>query len=148
MDSLIKLREVSYETIIFLCLILRESSDFRHNMRLKSNWAITFYPDGWNVEEYRGYWEAPNFEDLGFQVEVLDISSFWWEKQLKPKFLSSKAKLLLYFYGNTFTFCKNQKKKHLLPWIKEQITARITAKDIDYNKIMDDKVVAKELNDI
>ena len=69
-----------------------------------------------------------------------------------------QSKLLYISGGNTFYLLQELKKKELLFLIKEQIAdgmvyvgesagAIITAKDIDYNKIMDDKAVAKELND-
>ena len=128
MDSLSnreKLREVSYETIIFMLL-------------------------------FCGYIDEAlqTFEDLGFQVEVLDISACDRETAQAKIF---QSKLLYISGGNTFYLLQELKKKQLLSLIKEQIAdgmvyvgesagTIITAKDIDYNKIMDDKTVAMELN--
>ena len=118
---------------------------------------VLFIPTAGNVEEYRGYIDEAlqTFEDLGFQVEVLDISVCDRETAQAKIF---QSKLLYISGGNTFYLLQELKKKHLLSLIKEQIAdgmvyvgesagAIITAKDIDYNKIMDDKAVAKELND-
>ena len=118
---------------------------------------ILFIPTAGNVEEYRGYIDEAlqTFEDLGFRVEVLDISACDRETAQAKIF---QSKLLYISGGNTFYLLQELKKKQLLPLIKEQIAdgmiyvgesagAVITAEDIDYNKIMDDKAVAKELND-
>ena len=77
---------------------------------------VLFIPTAGNVEEYRGYIDEAlqTFADLGFQVEVLDISA-------------CDADGMVY--------------------VGESAGAIITAKDIDYNKIMDDKEVAGELSD-
>ena len=118
---------------------------------------VLFIPTAGNVEDYRGYIDEAlqTFEDLGFQVEVLDISACDRETAQAKIF---QSKLLYISGGNTFYLLQELKKKQLLSLIKEQIAdgmvyvgesagAIITAKDIDYNKIMDDKAVAKELND-
>ena len=118
---------------------------------------VLFIPTAGNTEEYRGYINEAllAFEDLGFQVEILDISACDRETAQAKIF---QSKLLYISGGNTFYLLQELKKKQLLPLIKEQIAdgmvyvgesagAIITAKDIDYNKIMDDKAVAKELND-
>ena len=118
---------------------------------------VLFIPTAGNVEEYRGYIDEAlqTFEDLGFQVEVLDISVCDRETAQAKIF---QSKLLYISGGNTFYLLQELKKKQLLPLIKEQIAdgmvyvgesagAIITAKDIDYNKLMDDKTVAKELSD-
>ena len=118
---------------------------------------VLFIPTAGNVEDYRGYIDKAllAFEDLGFQVELLDISACDRETAQAKIF---QSKLLYISGGNTFYLLQELKKKQLLPLIKEQIAdgmvyvgesagAIITAKDIDYNKIMDDKAVAKELND-
>ena len=117
---------------------------------------VLFIPTAGNVEEYRGYIDEAlqTFEDLGFQVEVLDISACDRETAQAKIF---QSKLLYISGGNTFYLLQELKKKQLLSLIKEQIAdgmvyvgesagAIITAKDIDYNKIMDDKTVAMELN--
>ena len=118
---------------------------------------ILFIPTAGNVEEYRGYIDEAlqTFEDLGFQVEVLDISACDREEAQAKIF---QSKLLYISGGNTFYLLQELKKKQLLPLIKEQIadgmvyvgesaSAIITAQDIDYNKLMDDKAVAEELHD-
>ena len=117
---------------------------------------VLFIPTAGNVEEYRGYIDEAlqTFEDLGFQVEVLDISACDRETAQAKIF---QSKLLYISGGNTFYLLQELKKKQLLSLIKEQIAdgmvyvgesagAIIIAKDIDYNKIMDDKTVAMELN--
>ena len=117
---------------------------------------VLFIPTAGNVEDYRGYIDKAllAFEDLGFQVELLDISACDRETAQAKIF---QSKLLYISGGNTFYLLQELKKKQLLPLIKEQIAdgmvyvgesagAIITAKDIDYNKIMDDKTVAMELN--
>lgn len=118
---------------------------------------ILFIPTAGNVEEYRGYIDEAlqTFADLGFQVEILDISACDRETAQAKIF---QSKLLYISGGNTFYLLQELKKKQLLSLIKEQIAdgmvyvgesagAIITAKDIDYNKLMDDKSVAAELND-
>jgi len=118
---------------------------------------VLFIPTAGNVEEYRGYIDEAlqTFADLGFQVEVLDVSACDRETAQAKIF---QSKLLYVSGGNTFYLLQELKKKQLLSLIKEQVAdgmvyvgesagAIITAKDIDYNKIMDDKAVAKELND-
>ena len=118
---------------------------------------VLFIPTAGNVEDYRGYIDEAllAFEDLGFQVELLDISACDRETAQAKIF---QSKLLYISGGNTFYLLQELKKKQLLSLIKEQIAdgmvyvgesagAIITAKDIDYNKLMDDKSVAAELND-
>ena len=118
---------------------------------------VLFIPTAGNVEEYRGYIDEAlqTFADLGFQVEILDISSCDRETA-QTKIIQSK--LLYVSGGNTFYLLQELKKKQLLSLIREQIVdgmvyvgesagAIITAKDIDYNKLMDDKGVATELHD-
>ena len=118
---------------------------------------VLFIPTAGNVEEYSGYIAEAlqTFADLGFQVEILDISACDRETAQAKIF---QSKLLYISGGNTFYLLQELKKKQLLSLIKEQIAdgmvyvgesagAIITAKDIDYNKLMDDKTVAKELSD-
>ena len=117
---------------------------------------VLFIPTSGNVEEYRGYIDdaLQTFADLGFQVEILDISACDRETAQAKIF---QSKLLYVSGGNTFYLLQELKKKQLLSLIKEQIAdgmvyvgesagAIITAKDIDYNKLMDDKSVAEELS--
>ena len=118
---------------------------------------VLFIPTAGNVEEYRGYIDEAlqSFADLGFQVEVLDISACDSETAQAKIF---QSKLLYVSGGNTFYLLQELKKKQLLSLIKEQIAdgmiyvgesagAVITAEDMDYIRLMDDKAVAKELND-
>ena len=118
---------------------------------------VLFIPTSGNVEEYRGYIDEAlqTFADLGFQVEILDISACDRETAQAKIF---QSKLLYVSGGNTFYLLQELKKKHLLSLIKEQIAddmvyvgesagAVITAEDIDYIRLMDDKEVAGELSD-
>ena len=144
---------------LFLCSYFEGVKDlFRQYASEKQlDNQVLFIPTAGNVEEYRGYIDEAlqTFEDLGFQVEDLDISVCDRETAQAKIF---QSKLLYISGGNTFYLLQELKKKDLLFLIKEQIAdgmvyvgesagAIITAKDIDYNKIMDDKAVAKELND-
>ena len=110
-----------------------------------------------NVEEYRDYIDEAKvvFEDLGFAVEVLDLDQTDQETAQAKIF---QTKLLYIAGGNSFYLLQELKKKHLLSLIREQIAdgmvyvgesagAIITAEDIDYSKLMDDKGVAGELSD-
>ena len=118
---------------------------------------VLFIPTAGNIEEYRGYIDEAllAFEDLGFQVEILDISACDRETAQAKIF---QSKLLYVSGGNTFYLLQELKKKQLLFLIKEQIAdgmvyvgesagAVITAEDIDYIRLMDDKEVAGELSD-
>ena len=118
---------------------------------------VLFIPTAGNVEEYRGYIDEAlqAFADLGFQVEVLDIAACDRETAQAKIF---QSKLLYVSGGNTFYLLQELKKKQLLSLIKEQIAdgmvyvgesagAVITAEDIDYIRLMDDKEVAGELFD-
>ena len=118
---------------------------------------VLFIPTAGNVEEYRGYIDEAlqSFANLGFQVEVLDIS-FCDRETAQAKIFQTK--LLYIAGGNSFYLLQELKKKHLLSLIREQIAdgmvyvgesagAIITAEDIDYSKLMDDKGVAGELSD-
>ena len=118
---------------------------------------VLFIPTAGNTEEYRGYIDEAllAFEDLGFQVEVLDIAACDRETAQAKIF---QSKLLYVSGGNTFYLLQELKKKQLLSLIKEQIAdgmvyvgesagAVITAEDIDYIRLMDDKEVAGELSD-
>ena len=118
---------------------------------------VLFIPTAGNVEEYRGYIDEAlqSFADLGFQVEVLDISACDSETAQAKIF---QSKLLYVSGGNTFYLLQELKKKQLLSLIKEQIAdgmiyvgesagAVITAEDMDYIRLMDDKEVVGELSD-
>ena len=118
---------------------------------------VLFIPTAGNVEDYRGYIDEAlqSFADLGFQVEVLDISACDRETAQAKIF---QSKLLYVSGGNTFYLLQELKKKQLLSLIKEQIAdgmvyvgesagSVIPAEDIDYIRLMDDKEVAGELSD-
>ena len=118
---------------------------------------VLFISTAGNVEEYRGYIDEAlqAFADLGFQVEVLDIAACDRETAQAKIF---QSKLLYVSGGNTFYLLQELKKKQLLSLIKEQIAdgmiyvgesagAVITAEDIDYIRLMDDKEVVGELSD-
>ena len=144
---------------LFLCSYFAGVKDlFRQYVSEKKlGKQVLFIPTAGNVEEYRGYiYEAlQTFEDLGFQVEFLDISACDRETAQAKIF---QSKLLYVSGGNTFYLLQELKKKHLLSLIKEQIAdgmvyvgesagAVITAENIDYIRLMDDKEVAGELSD-
>ena len=144
---------------LFLCSYFAEVKSLFKQYASKKQLGkhVLFIPTAGNVEEYRGYIDEAQqtFVDLGFQVEILDISACDRETA-QTKIIQSK--LLYVSGGNTFYLLQELKKKQLLSLIKEQIAdgmvyvgesagAIITAQDIDYNKLMDDKTVAKELSD-
>ena len=144
---------------LFLCSYFAEVKSLFKQYASKKQLGkhVLFIPTAGNVEEYRGYIDEAQqtFVDLGFQVEILDISACDRETA-QTKIIQSK--LLYVSGGNTFYLLQELKKKQLLSLIKEQIAdgmvyvgesagAIITAQDIDYNKLMDDKGVAAELHD-
>ena len=143
---------------LFLCSYFAGVKEFfrQYASEKQLGKQILFIPTAGNVEEYRGYIDEAlhTFADLGFQVEILDISACDIETAQAKIF---QSKLLYVSGGNTFYLLQELKKKQLLSLIKEQIAdgmvyvgesagAIITAKDIDYNKLMDDKSVAEELS--
>ena len=143
---------------LFLCSYFAGVKDlFRQYASEKQlDKQVLFIPTAGNVEEYRGYIDEAlqTFADLGFQVEILDISACDRETAQAKIF---QSKLLYISGGNTFYLLQELQKKQLMYLIKEQIAdgmvyvgesagAIITAKDIDYNKLMDDKSVAEELS--
>lgn len=144
---------------LFLCSYFAEVKSLFKQYASKKQLGkhVLFIPTAGNVEEYRGYIDEAlqTFADLGFQVEVLDISACDRETAQAKIF---QSKLLYVSGGNTFYLLQELKKKHLLSLIKEQIAddmvyvgesagAVITAEDIDYIRLMDDKEVAGELSD-
>ena len=82
-------------------------------MRLKSNWAIRYFfiPTAGNVEDYRGYIDEAlqTFADLGFQVEILDISACDRETATGQNF--PKQTPLCLMVGNTFYRLQELKEK-------------------------------------
>jgi len=130
-------------------------SDYAKEKNLEKK--VLFIPTAGNKEDYTAYIDEAQqtFRDLGFEIEILDIASCDRETAQAKIF---QSKIIYVSGGNTFYLLQELNKKQLLPLIKEQIRdglvyigesagAIITAKDIDYNKLMDDKTVATELFD-
>ena len=95
------------------------------------------------------------FESLGMEVEDLEISKLN-EKTIKNKI--EKANYLYVSGGNTFYLLQELKRKNLIDFIKNRVNfgmtyigesagAIITSKDIEYNYLMDDKTIAKDLKE-
>ena len=95
------------------------------------------------------------FESLGMEAEDLEISKLN-EKTIKNKI--EKANYLYVGGGNTFYLLQELKRKNLIDFIKNRVNfgmtyigesagAIITSKDIEYNYLMDDKTIAKDLKD-
>ena len=95
------------------------------------------------------------FENLGMEVEDLEISKLN-EKTIKNKI--EKANYLYVSGGNTFYLLQELKRKNLIDFIKNRVNfgmtyigesagAIITSKDIEYNYLMDDKTIAKDLKE-
>ncbi len=144
---------------LFLCSyfagVKKLFSDYAKEKNLENK--VLFIPTAGNQEDYTAYIDEAQqtFRDLGFEIEVLDIASCDREIAQAKIF---QSKILYVSGGNTFYLLQELKKKQLPSLIKEQIRdglvyvgesagAIITAKDIDYNKLMDDKTVATELYD-
>ena len=144
---------------LFLCSyfagVKKLFSDYAKEENLENK--VLFIPTAGNQEDYTAYIDEAQqtFRDLGFEIEVLDIASCDRETAQAKIF---QSKILYVSGGNTFYLLQELKKKQLPSLIKEQIRdglvyvgesagAIITAKDIDYNKLMDDKTVATELYD-
>lgn len=119
---------------------------------------VLFIPTAGNVESYVEYIdEAINiFHKLGFEVDVLDIAQET-EEVIKEKL--NHTPILYISGGNTFYLLQELKRKHLVPHIKKRIDegmlylgesagAIITASDIEYNQIMDDKNIAIDFNQL
>ena len=81
------------------------------------------------------------FESLGMEVEDLEISKLN-EKTIKNKI--EKANYLYVSGGNDFI--KNR-VNFGMTYIGESAGAIITSKDIEYNYLMDDKTIAKDLKE-
>ena len=102
------------------------------------------------VDEAKGV-----FKNLGMEVEDLEISKLD-EKAIKNKI--EKANYLYVGGGNIFYLLQELKRKNLIDFIKNRVNfgmtyigesagAIITSKDIEYNYLMDDKTIAKDLKD-
>ena len=118
---------------------------------------ILFIPTATNVDEYKKYIHLTQkvFEDFGYEVENFDISVFS-EETVKEKI--SETKIVFVSGGNTFYLLQELKKKNLIPYLREKIEngllyigesagSVITAPNIGYADIVDDKALATELND-
>ena len=118
---------------------------------------ILFIPTATNVDEYKKYIHLTQkvFEDFGSEVENFDISVFS-EETVKEKI--SETKIIFVSGGNTFYLLQELKKKNLISYLREKIEngllyigesagSVITAPNIGYADIVDDKALATELND-
>ena len=118
---------------------------------------ILFIPTATNVDEYKKYINLTQkvFEDFGYEVENFDISVFS-EETVKEKI--SETKIVFVSGGNTFYLLQELKKKNLISYLREKIEngllyigesagSVITAPNIEYADIVDDKALATELND-
>ena len=118
---------------------------------------ILFIPTATNVDEYKKYIHLTQkvFEDFGYEVENFDISVFS-EETVKEKI--SETKIIFVSGGNTFYLLQELKKKNLISYLRGKIEngllyigesagSVITAPNIGYADIVDDKVLATELND-
>lgn len=95
------------------------------------------------------------FKSLEMEVEDLEIS------KLDEKTIKNKIEKTNYLYvggGNTFYLLQELKRKNLIDFIKNRVNsgmvyigesagAIITSKDIEYNDLMDDKTIAKDLKE-
>ena len=118
---------------------------------------VLFIPTA-NIDEETKFlvYEAKEvFESLGMEVENLEISKLD-EKTIKNKI--EKANNLYIGGGNTFYLLQELKRKNLIDFIKNRVNlgmvyigesagAIITSKDIEYNDLMDDKTIAKDLKE-
>ena len=118
---------------------------------------ILFIPTATNVDEYKKYIHLTQkvFEDFGYEVENFDISIFS-EETVKEKI--SETKIVFISGGNTFYLLQELKKKNLISYLRGKIEngllyigesagSVITAPNIGYADIVDDKALATELND-
>ncbi|MEA4912967.1 MAG: Type 1 glutamine amidotransferase-like domain-containing protein [Christensenella sp.] len=118
---------------------------------------IVFIPTAANVEDYKGYVDEAitAFQSLGFRLKMLDISILERDEILD---VLKNCNCLYISGGNTFYLLQELKRKELIGVIKKRILngmlyigesagAIIASADIEYNQIMDDKAIAKELKD-
>ena len=118
---------------------------------------ILFIPTATNVDEYKKYIHLTQkvFEDFGYEVKNFDISIFS-EETVKEKI--SETKIVFISGGNTFYLLQELKKKNLISYLRKKIEngllyigesagSVITAPNIGYADIVDDKALATELND-
>ena len=118
---------------------------------------ILFIPTATNVDGYKKYIHLTQkvFEDFGYEVENFDISAFP-EEVAKEKLL--EAEIVFISGGNTFYLLQELKKKNLISYLKERIGkgliyigesagSVIIAPNIEYVSVMDNKILAEELDD-
>ena len=96
-----------------------------------------------------------NSKEMKISEKSLEIS------KLNEKTIKNKIEKTNYLYiggGNTFYLLQELKRKNLIDFIKNRVNsgmvyigesagAIITSKDIEYNDLMDDKTIAKDLKE-
>ena len=130
------------------------AEDFLSDLKVKE---IVFIPTASNVESYTKYVDEAidTFRDLGYSLNILDISKREYAEIID---ILDVCECLYISGGNTFYLLQELKKKELCKIIRQRVSkgmlymgesagAIISAPDIEYNHIMDDKTVAKELKD-
>ena len=144
---------------LFLCSyfagVKKLFSDYAKEKNLENK--VLFIPTAGNKEDYTAYIDEAQqtFRDLGFEIEVLDIASCDRETAQAKIF---QSKILYISGGNTFYLLQELKRKNLIDFIKNRVNsgmvyigesagALITSKDIEYNDLMDDKTIAKDLKE-
>ena len=130
------------------------AEDFLSDLKVKE---IVFMPTASNVESYTKYVDEAidTFRDLGYSLNILDISKREYAEIID---ILDVCECLYISGGNTFYLLQELKKKELCELIRQRVSkgmlymgesagAIISAPDIEYSHIMDDKTVAKELKD-
>ena len=130
------------------------AEDFLSDLKVKE---IVFIPTASNVESYTKYVDEAidTFRDLGYSLNILDISKREYAEIID---ILDVCECLYISGGNTFYLLQELKKKELCKIIRQRVSkgmlymgesagAIISAPDIEYSHIMDDKTVAKELKD-
>ena len=130
------------------------AEDFLSDLKVKE---IVFIPTASNVESYTKHVDEAidTFRDLGYSLNILDISKREYAEIID---ILDVCECLYISGGNTFYLLQELKKKELCKIIRQRVSkgmlymgesagAIISAPDIEYNHIMDDKTVAKELKD-
>lgn len=118
---------------------------------------ITFIPTAGNVEAYTGFIDEGigTLEELGYKVDIVDIAKL---DEPRLKRVLSEAEGVCVSGGNTFYLLQELRRKGLaeilayriqagMPYIGESAGAIITAPDIAYAQIIDDRTAAPELTD-
>ncbi len=130
------------------------AEDFLSDLKVKE---IVFIPTASNVESYTKHVDEAidTFRDLGYSLNILDISKREYAEIID---ILDVCECLYISGGNTFYLLQELKKKGLCELIRKRVSkgmlymgesagAMISAPDIEYSHIMDDKTVAKELKD-